>query len=214
MSINIDLNEIERRANYAAYQDGLMEIFMGLFLISFGGGMATGSKGIPITTALFTIFFVNPVWKRIKERHIYPRAGYVKLPQEAETNPKGIGIAAVIFVVFLLGSMGVTVWIMGTDQGIDFFMTYILPPSTGFMMAIGPFWLGQTYGLVRGYVFSALFLLSGILIPVFGIASGYQAVSLLCSIVGAVTLTTGIILFTRFIRKYPAAESDILKSER
>jgi len=206
MSIKIDLNEIERRANFAAYQDGLVEIFMGLFLIFFGGGMAISAQIIPFIAIIFTLFFANPILKGVKERYIYPRVGYVKLPQDTETDLKGIGIAAVIFIVFLLGSSGVMIWIMGIDSGMDFWMTYILPPSTGFMMAIGPFWLGQTYRLVRGYVFAALFLLSGILIPVFGIASGYQAVGLLCTTVGVITLTTGIILFARFIRKYPAGE--------
>ena len=41
MSIQLDLKEIERRANYAAFQDGLMEIALGLFLIVFGGALMT-----------------------------------------------------------------------------------------------------------------------------------------------------------------------------
>ena len=93
-------------------------------------------------------------------------------------------------------------------------MTYILPPCTGFMMAIGPFWLGQTYGLVRGYVFASIFLLSGIAMPVFGIASGYEAVGLLCTIVGLITLTVGVIMFARFLRKYPAAKGEGLTDVR
>ena len=211
MSVEIDLKEIERRANYATFQDGLMEIFMGLFLIFFGGAMAT--RGTIVPFVVFAILFANPILKRVKERYIYPRVGYVKLPQEDETEAKGIGIAAVIFVVFLLSSLGIIIWIMGIDAGKDFWMTYILPPFTGFMMAIGPYWLGQTYGLVRGYIFSALFLILGITIPLFGVASGYEAVGLICSIMGVITLTTGIILFTRFLRKHPAAEGDIIYDE-
>jgi hypothetical protein len=211
MTVKIDLKEIERRANHAAFQDGLMEIFMGLFLIFFGGGIST--KGTIVPFIVFTIFFANPILKRIKERYIYPRVGYVKLPQEEDTDTKGIGIAAVIFIVFLLSSLGFTIWIMGTDAGMDFWKTYILPPSTGFMMAIGPFWLGQTYGLVRGYIFALLFLLLGIVMPVFGIASGYEAVGLICTIVGVIILTTGIILFTRFLRIHPAVEGEIIYDE-
>ena len=40
MSTKFDLKEIERRANYAAFQDGLTEIFMGLFLFFYGGTLA------------------------------------------------------------------------------------------------------------------------------------------------------------------------------
>jgi len=211
MSMKIDLKEIERRANYAAFQDGLMEILMGLVLFFFGGAMA--SKGTLTPLIVFAIFFANPVLKRVKERFIFPRVGYVKLPQEEQTDTKGIGIAALVFVIFLLASLGISIWIMGADAGSDFWMTYILPPFTGLMMAIGPFWLGQTYGLVRGYVFAAIFLILGIVIPVFGFASGYDAVGLICTIQGIIILITGIIMFARFLRKYPPVQGELLYEE-
>ena len=204
MSANINIKEIERKATFAAFQDGLMEIFLGAFLFFFGGTLATNGTMAPFIVC--AIIFANPALKRIKARYIYPRTGYVKLPQEDSDEAKGIGIATVIFIVFLLGSMGLTMWIMGNDAGKNFWMTYILPPSTGFMMAIGPFWLGQTYGLVRGYILAGLFLLSGIAMPVFKIASGYEAVGLMCTIIGLITLIVGGIMFTRFLRKYPASE--------
>jgi hypothetical protein len=205
MSLKIDLKEIKRRANHAAFQDGLMEIFMGLFLFFFGGAMAT-SAGAGVPFIVFAIFFANPLIERIKVRYIYPRIGYVKLPPEPETTGIGIAKAAILFVVVLLGSMGISMGLMGQDAGLDFFLTYIVPPFSGFMLAIGPYWLGQTYGLTRGYILAALLLLGGIAMPVFGIASGYEAVGLLCTIVGLIALITGTILFTRFIRKHPAEQ--------
>jgi len=204
MSAFIDIKEVERKATYAAFQDGLMEIFMGVFLFFFGGTLATNGTLAPFIVC--AVVFANPAYKRIKERYIIPRTGFVKLPQEDNDEAKGIGIAAVIFIVFLLGSMGLTMWILGKDPGLDFWMTFILPPSTGFMMAIGPFWLGQTYGLVRGYILAGLFLLSGIAMPVFRIASGYEAVGLMCTIIGLITLIVGGVMFSRFLRKYPASE--------
>ena len=140
-----------------------MEILMGLVLIFFGGVMA--SKGTLTPFIVFAIFFANPILKRVKERYIFPRVGYVKLPQEEQTDTKGIGIAALVFVIFLVASLGISIWIMGADSGREIWMTYVLPPFTGLMMAIGPFWLGQTYGLVRGYVFAAIFLILGIRCP-------------------------------------------------
>lgn len=207
MSFKIDLKEIERRANYAAYQDGLMEIFMGLFLVIFGGALTTNvAVGVPFI--VLVIFFANPLIERIKKRYIYPRAGYVKLPPDPETTGKGIAITALVFVVILLGVMGISMALMGEDAGLDFFLTYIVPPLTGFMLAIGPFWLGQTYGLTRGYVLAALFLLGGIAMPVFRIASGYQAVGLVCTFVGIIALATGITMFARFLHKYQPAETE------
>ena len=154
MRIKLDLKEIERKANYAAFQDGLMEIFMGLFLVFSGVVLVTN-------------------------------------------------------VVVTVGAMGVSMAVLGLETGGDFFLTYILPPAIGFMLAIGPYWLGQVYGLTRGYVWAALFVLGGIAMPVFGIASGYDAVGLLCTVVGLIVLVTGTIMFVQFIRNNPVQGVEI-----
>jgi len=208
MTTPIDLKEIEKRANYAAYQDGLMEIAMGLFLFFYGGALATDTLSVAIIFIIVTIFFGKRSFERIKQRYIYPRIGYVKLPEDPNTTGKGIGIAAVVMVVALLGAMFISMAILGQDPGLAFFLTYIVPPASGFMLAIGPYWLGQTYGLVRGYVWAALFILGGIAMPLFSISSGYQAVGLLCTVMGLLTLTTGTIMFVRFIRRYPVADQE------
>jgi len=208
MSLELDLKEIQRRANYAAYQDGLAEIFMGVFLLFIAGAMESKSTIIPFS--VIAVFFANPLLERIKKGVIYPRAGYVRLPQDSESTGKGIVIATAGFVVFLLAALGISIGVMGSEKGLDFFMAYILPPSTGFMLAIGPYYLGETYGLKRGYVFAAFFLLGGIAMPLFDIATGYRAVGALCLFVGVVTLITGITLFTRFLRKYDPEPIKIL----
>ena len=209
MSTSFDLKEIERRANYAAFQDGLTEIFMGLFLFFYGGALATDLLGVGFVFIVVTVFFAKPLIERIKKRFIYPRAGYVKLPEDPHTTGKGIAIAAVVMIVALLGTMGISMAVLGQKTGLDFFLTYIVPPASGFMLAIGPYWLGQTYGLTRGYVLAAIFILGGIAMPVFGIASGYEAVGWLCTFVGLLALGTGTFMFVRFIRKYPPETIEI-----
>jgi hypothetical protein len=208
MDIKIDLKEVERRANYAASQDGLLDIFLGVFLIFFGGAMASRVSLVPF--AFLVVILANPLLKRIKSRYIYPRVGYVRLPQENESEAKGIVIAAVVFMLFLVASLAVISWWLGLSAGKDFWMTYILPPSTGFALAIGPFWLGQTYGLVRGYVYAVLLLLLGLAIPLSKTASGYEAVGLLCLIFGIIALAVGVFLFARFLKKYPAVDLEHL----
>jgi hypothetical protein len=201
MSHNLDLKEIERRVHQSVFQDGLTEIMMGGFLLVVGALFATSMKLI-LLISLLVIFLGNPLLERAKKRYIYPRIGYVKLRPEKEADPKGIAVAAIVFVVILLGS-GIFSLTMGKDRGWAFWFKYFLPGSTGFMLAIGPFWLGETYGVRRGYVFAVLFLLSGIVIPVLGIASGYEAIGLECLLVGVISLISGMIMFTRFLRKYP-----------
>lgn len=209
MSIKLDLKEIERRANYAAFQDGLTEIFMGLFLFFYGGALSTDMLPLGIVFIFVAVFLSKPINERIKKRYIYPRTGYVKLPEDPHTTGKGIGISAVIMIVVLLGAMGISMAVLGQKPGLDFFLTYIVPPASGFLLAIGPYWLGQTYGLVRGYVLAVIFVLGGIAMPVFSIASGYEAVGLLCTVVGLIALVTGTIMFIQFIRNNPAEPIEI-----
>lgn len=209
MSAQLDLKEIERRANYAAFQDGLTEIFMGLFLFFYGGSLATDTLVVGFIFIVLAVFFAKPLIEQIKRRYIYPRIGYVKLPEDPKTTGKGIAVSAFIMIVALLGAMGISMVVLGQKSGLDFFLTYIVPPASGFMLAIGPFWLGQTYGLTRGYVLALIFVLGGIAMPVFGIASGYEAVGLLCTFVGLLALGMGTFMFVRFIRKYPPENIEI-----
>lgn len=206
MSIPIDLIEIERRANHAAFQDGLMEIAMGLFLFFYGGSLASDNLPIGIVMILVAVFFGKPLIERIKQRYIYPRSGYVKLPDDPHTTGKGIAISVLVMVVALLSVMAISMTVLGQKPGLNFFLTYIVPPASGLMLAIGPYWLGQTYGLARGYFLAVLFILGGIAMPLFGIASGYEAVGLLCTVMGLIALLIGGFMFVRFLRKYPPEE--------
>jgi hypothetical protein len=209
MSIQLNLKEIERKANYAAYQDGLMEISMGLFLFFYGGTLATDTLTLGIVLIVIAVFFAKPIIERVKKQYIYPRTGFVKLPEDPHTTGKGIAIAAVVMVLALLGALGISMAVMGQKPGLNFFLDIIVPPASGFMLAIGPFWLGQTYGLVRGYIWAALFALGGIAMPLFDISSGYQAVGLLCTVIGLLILATGTFMFVSFLRKYPVEPTEI-----
>ncbi len=209
MAIQFDLKEIERRANHAAFQDGLTEIFMGLFLFFYGGSLASDTLPAGVIFIIFAVFFAKPTIERIKQRYIYPRAGYVKLPENPNTTGKGIGISAIIMVVVLLGAMAISMAVLGQKLGLNFFLTYIVPPASGFMLAIGPYWLAQTYGIARGYIWSVLFILGGIAMPVFQIASGYEAVGLVCTIMGLIILVVGVVMFVQFIRQNPAAPIEV-----
>lgn len=199
MEFDLNLNNIEQRANQAIFSDGLTEILMGIFLIFYGGVLTTDVVPfIPIV--LFVIFFGKPAIEKIKIKYIYPRIGYVKLPPEPQSTFKGIGIGALIMVIGMLALMAASIFIKGSAEGIPFFLTYFVPPVSGVFMAIGPIWMAQRYGIKRGYIWAALFILSGILIPVFDIEIGYAAVGLMCSIVGLIILLVGSIIFSRFIR--------------
>jgi hypothetical protein len=205
MSIKFDLKEIERRTNYAVLQDGLLELALGLFLFLYGGIL--GTKAIPLGVLLivFAVFLAKPLLENIKNRYIYPRLGYVRLPDVTQATGKGIALTVIALVVILFAALGISLAVLGVEAGRDFFLRYILPPVSGVALAIGPFWMGQTYGLRRGYLWAALFILGGCALPLSGLASGYQAVGLLCTLMGLLIGLTSAFMFGRFLRKYPPA---------
>ena len=141
MSYQINLKEIEKRAHHAVFQDGVMEILMGFVLIFFGG--AINSPGTMAPFIVFAIFFASPILERVKKRFIYPRSGYVKLPEKDAGTAKGIGIATLVFVLVLVAVLVVSLLSLGVEADRDFFMTWILPPCTGLMLAFGRVDQGQ-----------------------------------------------------------------------
>lgn len=199
MSVKLNLDEIKRRANYSVFQDGLMEIVLGTFLLLYGSSLTIQSFPWFIVV-LVAVFLGKPALERIKAKYIYPRTGYVKMPPEPKSTGKGIAITALVSVILLVGLMALSMFAMGRSEGLLFFLTYIVPPVSGVLMAIGPVWMGQKYGMMRGYIWAALFFLSGFAMPLFNIAIGYEAVGLMCTIVGLVILLTGSIIFINFLR--------------
>jgi len=200
MSIELNLKEIERRAKHSVFQDGLSEIILGTFLFFYGGALTV--KSFPwYLVVIVAIFLGKPALERIKAKYIYPRTGYVKMPPEPKSTGKGIIITTISSIVVLIGLMILLMIVMDKGQGILFFLAYIVPPASGILMAIGPVWMGQRYGIMRGYIYAGLFVLSGIAMPLFEIETGYKAVGLICTFVGFVILLVGGITFINFIRR-------------
>jgi hypothetical protein len=203
MTNQLDFQEIEKRVNQAVYQDGLLEIFLGAFLLIIGVLFVADSKLVAF--GILLMFLFSWLLERVKKKYVYPRSGYVKLKPEKDADPKGIVLVALIAVVISIGVGAIFVKVMGPDLGSEAFLRYFVPPAAGLLMAIGPYWLAQTYDVRRGYVLAVLFILIGVLMPVTGLASGYQAVGWECLVVGAISLVTGAILFSSFIRRNPSA---------
>ena len=203
MTDQLDFQEVEKRVNQAVYQDGLLEVFLGAFLLIIGVLFVADSKLVAFGVLLMFLF--SWLLERIKKKYVYPRIGYVKLRPEKEADPKGIVLVALIAVVVQMGVLAIFVLVMGIDLGSEAFMQYVVPPAAGLLMAIGPYWLAQTYNVRRGYVLAVLFILIGVLMPITGLASGYQAVGWECLVVGVISFVTGFIMFSSFIRRNPPA---------
>lgn len=204
------LNEIERKVRTAAFQDGLMEIMIGVYMLVMGVILSTSASLIPISF-LLVLFFI-PLYERLKERVMYPRIGYVKLPSDTEADVKGILRTTFGSLALLVAAIPLFRLWLGADRGWDIWFQHVVPAVIGILLALGPLWMSQTYAVRRGTFFAALSVILGIAIPFLGDFSGYQAVGLECLLLGSLFLIVGSILFTRFLRILPGEESPNAKA--
>jgi len=148
---------------------------------------------------------LNPLGRFLKKRFVYPRIGYAKVVQQPHTW-RGITLAAGAFIAVILSSFGVFTLILGFDDGYSLWLSHFVPAVAGFFMAIGPWVIARRYRLAHWYVLAALFILGGISLPIFHVATGYTAVAFESAIVGGLSLLYGIGLFATFLRKFARDE--------
>ncbi|MFC2081867.1 hypothetical protein ACFLSF_00095 [Candidatus Bipolaricaulota bacterium] len=198
------VDHVEMRAMRATIRDGITEMQMGTLLMSFGV-VFSFAPPFGIVCALLP-FALYPLGKLLKRRFVYPRIGYAKAMRQPHAV-RGILIAASVYVAVMLSSLGVFSWVLGFDRGASLWLSHFVPALVGVMMAIGPWVVARTYRLMRWYVFAGLFVLGGICLPLFNIATGYAAVALEVAIVGGLALVYGIVLFLSFLRGHTIEES-------
>jgi hypothetical protein len=202
----INFQEIERRAQRALYEDGLMEIILGIYLVVF----AVVIRGSPS----FVVFlvFLSPVMmglaKKVKERYVYPRMGYAEYANDVTAPDPRIIYGLIVVLIGLFGSFFVLVWWVG-ELGWNLWFRWIAPISFGGLFGLGPLIAVIKFRIKRYYVFSALPMILGIIIsfmlpvPDPGYSSLYTVLSLELAVLGGLAFVVGTILFLRFIRRYP-----------
>lgn len=203
MSESHTINEIERRVQRSVYQDGLVEVFAGLFLVIFGTLFQVDVKLSGISVLLIFVFY--PALERIKQRWIYPRSGYVNLRQDPK-DIRGIPLVAGLAIVGLIAILLVSIQLRGVEAGNALFLDYLMPPIIGILLAIGPWWMAKERFIRRGQIWAAMFVLMGFAFPISQIWGGYEAVGLSCTVVGASMLVTGLAIFVNFVRQKPVLE--------
>lgn len=213
----VDLKEIERRLYRASLQDGLAELFAGIYLIVAGLAMAVN---IVFVAAL--IVFGIPWMKRstesLKRRYTYPRMGYVsfKESEEPAAGKRVVGLVlglVVLYAAFLIGSFILTTQIMGYEAGRAIWYTRVPIAIAGIALSgcgIVPAYL---YGVKRWYAFGVLALAGGFLVPLIpALPSGSEGFRVLFGVLftslGIVAGLTGLAMFLYFVRANPVLDEE------
>jgi hypothetical protein len=195
-----NLREIEKRTYMSYHQDGLLDIFIGMYILLLGFGIYMLTTNDFTTWFIFPAIFpaiITPLWISAKKKITMPRIGYVKF------GTKGANKLTIIFIGFLVAGLGAFMaFSFASNQGWAISLRNLIIPNImiilGTAIVLTSSLFAYIMGLNRLYfygILSLMLFIAGYLIAV--------QMAYVIMIIGIVLLLTGSYLLNRFIRKYP-----------
>ncbi len=201
MTETINLKELEKKAYRDSQQDGLMELMMGLILMAFGGFFYS----TVFVFYILLILFSGRIVESIRKRYTYPRIGFVKFPQEnLKHNLTGVFLFefAVIVIIFTLISL--------FGDVTDYSQWVKWSPLFFGMILVGPFaHVASKSGNVRYTGYAILSVILGGFFSLIEFGSGCTGLILYLVFIGGFLVLSGLVIFIRFLRKYPLPEKEV-----
>ena len=195
-----NLKEIERKAYMSYHQDGLMDIFAGLYILGFGLGIfmqIIWDLGFGIIMPALLITTVLPIWIVAKRKITMPRIGYVNFGTRGANKLTVVFIGTMVAGLFAFFAFTFATSQSGLRQWLDLIVQNgMLIVGLGSLTVCTLF--GYTMGLKRLYAYGLLAAISLVIGHFMGIFFGYIIMAL-----GTAVMVVGFVLLTNFVRKYP-----------
>jgi hypothetical protein len=202
-----NLREIEKKTYRSYHQDGLIDIFVGFYILLFGAGILLNTM-MDFSTwfvipAIFPAIMV-PIWISFKKRITIPRIGYVKFGLRSANKLMavilGLMVAGLgVFMVFGLGAF------MG--QGWASTLRNLIFPNSMIIIGVGAAIISSlfayTMGLKRLYLYGLLTLVMFLTGHFIKIPFEYFLLT-----IGLAIIIYGLVLLVQFIQKYPLIQGE------
>ena len=201
MVSDVNLKEIQRKVYMSFFQDGLWDIFLGLFIVGWGLAILTEAAYLP-GISLIGLYFV--IWG-IKKWLTYPRIGYVRF---SATSRRKITARFVILgtVVLLLGLLAAVLWGIGTrPQWVADYFPLIFSGMLAAIVCFAAYWARAN----RFYLHAALIFLGAVFHLWLGIRWEFGFIG-----VGGIIVLIGLGLLISFLRKYPRMAEEVQGEDR
>jgi len=198
---DINLKEIQRKVYMTFFQDGLWDIFLGLFILGWGLSILTEAAYLPGVSFL-GIYFA--IWG-IKKWLIYPRIGYVRF---SASSRRRITARFLIFltVVLLLGITAGLVWGIGTrPQWLADYFPLIFNGMLAAIVCLAAYWARVN----RFYLHAVLIFLGAVFHLWLGIRWEFGFIG-----AGGIIVLIGLGILIIFLRKYPKMVEEAQNSDR
>jgi hypothetical protein len=194
------LKEIERKAYMSYHQDGLLDIFAGLYILGFGLGIIMDilwefDFGVIMPTIL--IVTVLPIWIAAKRKITMPRIGFVNFGTRGANKLTAVFIGTMVAGLFAFFAFTFTISQSGLRQWLDLIVQNgMLIVGFGTLVVCALF--GYTMGLKRLYAYGLLAVIVLAIGHFMGILFAYIITAL-----GITVMVTGFALLISFVRKHP-----------
>jgi len=201
MTQEINLLELETKVYCDSQQDGLMEVMMGLILMTFGGFFYSTVFAFYI----LLIIFSGRIVEFVRRRYTYPRIGVVKFHRE---NPKDALTGVFLFELAVIVIIFTLISLFGDVKDYSLWVNW--SPLFFGMILVGPFaHAASRSGSVRYYGYAILSVILGLFFTLMGFGSGCTELILYLVFMGGFLVLSGLVIFIRFLRKYPLPETEV-----
>jgi hypothetical protein len=187
---DINLKEIQRKVYMSFFQDGLWDIFLGLFILGWGLAILTDATYLPGVTFIGLYF---GIWG-IKKWLTYPRIGYARF---SATSRRRITARFVVLgvVVMLVGVMMAVLWGIGARP--QWLADYLPLIFNGILAAIVCF-IAYWARVNRFYLYAVLIFLGAVFHLWLGVRWEFGFLG-----AGGIIVLIGLGILISFLRKYP-----------
>ncbi len=195
-----NLKEIERRAYMSYHQDGLLDIFAGMYILAFGLGIIMDllwESGFGVIMPAILIATALPLWIAAKRKITMPRIGYVNF------GVRGANKLTAVFIGLMVAGLGAFfVFTLATSQGESRQWLDLIVQNGMLIVGFGTLAVcalfGYSMGIKRLYAYGLLALIVLVIGHFMGIFFAY-----LISALGITVMITGFALLISFVRRYP-----------
>jgi len=197
----INLKEIQRKVYLSFFQDGLWDIFLGLFILGWGLAILTDATYLPGVSFIGLYF---GIWG-IKKWLTYPRIGYARF---SATSRRRITARFLILgvVVLLVGVMMAVLWGIGTrPQWLADYFPLIFNGILAAIVCLVAYWARVN----RFYLYAVLIFLGAVFHLWLGIRWEFGFIG-----AGGIIVLIGLGILIIFLRKYPKMVEEAHNSDR
>lgn len=205
MTPEMNLKELERKAWTAYFDDGILDITAGLFILAFGIGMTTQYTGLAAFAWMVVFFFAAA-----KKSITLPRVGLVKFSPEREERMKKETSFFVIFfsITAVIGLAFFLVLSASIPQSVKTIVGEMALVGYQLIIAAGICLVGYWKQIRRFYGYTGFLLIAIVVGMLFDIpgANPLTIMTYQFTATGVIILLTGLLVLARFFKRYPRRE--------